>query len=75
MTLELYEAADDDDEDYYFRAIYNGESLRMEGCAEIADGDTGLCAASIVMDKTLGYAQENGGALCRQPVSSAEEVL
>ena len=39
----------------------------------LSSSETGLCSADIVMDVTLGYAQENGGPQCQQPVSSSDE--
>ena len=67
VTLELYNATDGR---HWFRAIYNGEPLQLEGCPAITGDSTGLCDAAIVLEQTLGYAEENGGDRCQQPVTS-----
>jgi len=65
VTMELYKGKDGTDGEgkYYFRSIYNGQTLQLSGCPDPATSPTGsLCDATTVMSSTLGYAEQNGGS-------------
>ena len=69
VSIEMYEAVDSDPEDFYFRAVYNGQPLKLYGCTT-----AGLCGSSVFLTKTTGWGELNGGSGCQRPITSSSDV-